>query len=86
MASNTGGPAFPHDWLPHPQGQCEPERPHAGMTLLDYFAGQVVVGLLTNPPLLNGKAGHRTQSDHAWMAYEIAAAMLAEKHRREATT
>lgn len=52
---NDGGPAFPL--------QCiGPDFPpgHAGMSLLDHFAGQALVGILANPNnqgivKLNGK-------------------------------
>lgn len=37
---NDGGPAFPHDWWNHPSGECQPEPPHYGMSLRDYFAAK----------------------------------------------
>ena len=45
------------------------------MTLLDYFAGQALVGLV-NDPLADGQ-------DIARRTYLVAAAMIAEKRRRE---
>ena len=47
-----------------------------GMSLLDYFAGQALVGIISNPSWSYG----------AWkesaMAYKAAEAMLAERERR----
>jgi len=41
--NNTGGPAFPGL---HPSKECHYQD--AGMTLRDYFAGQAMLGVLTN--------------------------------------
>lgn len=44
--TNDGGPAFPHDWWNHPSGECQPEPPHYGMSLRDYFAAKALQGIL----------------------------------------
>ena len=73
---NTGGPAFP---VPA-DGATDGRTHDAGMTLLDWYAGQA----------LQGRA-HRFDNPHerrdllAQDCYDIAEAMLAEKARREAT-
>ena len=65
---NTGRSAFP-----------VPDSHHAkGMTLLDWMAGQALVGLLACP------AGSLCSEGNADAAYDYAEAMLAEKARREA--
>ena len=75
---NTGGPAFPqHGWSKDPQ-VLERMRNQGGMTLLDWFAGQALAGVIADP------AGSGCAEGNAWEAYQIATAMLAEKARREA--
>ena len=58
--TNTGGPAFPST---HAHGQDE------GMTLRDYFAGQVLIGLSIR------REGATDEND-ARNAYALADAML----------
>lgn len=66
---NTGGPAFPG---PHwSDGET-------GMTLLDWYAGQALTGLVS-------ESGRYDSAGAASDAYSFASAMLAEKARREAT-
>ncbi len=51
MTNRDGGPAFPDmtiDWLD--SGARHVTR-HSGMTLRDWFAGQALAGLLSNPEL-----------------------------------
>lgn len=67
--SNTGGRAFPRLWE---SGKVEE---HQGMTLLDYFTGKALAGF-----------DHHNSGDKKCIAkecYDLADAMLAEKHRRE---
>lgn len=81
---DTGGPAYPYT-LAHI------EQPHAaGMTLLDYFAGQALAGAMASSP--DGCTNFPFNADDgddpptaivAGCCYELAAAMLAEKRRRE---
>lgn len=65
---SDGGPGFPMEiagW--------------EGMSLRDYFAGQALIGLLSNPGKIADPAGNilqRNPPTMAGMAYEIADAML----------
>lgn len=63
----TGGSAFPATY----------QQLYNGMTLLDYFAGQALMGLLAR------KADGTAMVQHCSDAYFYAEAMLAEKKRRE---
>ena len=71
MATNDGGPAFPVDGFPgdnfFPQ-----VKPHKGMTLRDYFAGQALAGVMVASPE-GGWCGW------AHDAYKLADAMLAAR-------
>lgn len=72
---DTGGPAYPY-MLAHI------EQPHAaGMTLLDHFAGQALAGWSESHHRMNPFPD--CADGMARVAYNIAAAMLAEKRRRE---
>jgi len=73
---DDGGQAYPHDVGCGPGGFPECEW---GMSLLDYFAGQALAGLLANPEK------DYAYSDAADFAYRQATAMIAEKRRREQT-
>lgn len=70
-----GVPAFPV----HPD--IRDDEPHAGMTLRDYFAGQVIAGLLQSTdlevlkPIADKKQITMVQA-FGVMAYEYADAML----------
>ena len=79
--TDTGGPAYPCG----PMGSSFTSETgitthqfdaHPGMTLLDYFAGQAVQGILANPDA-PGKFEHS-----AFDAYGYATAMLTERKRR----
>lgn len=70
---NTGGPAFP---VPV-DGATDGRTHDGGMTLLDWFAGQALVGLVS-------ESGRYDAAGAALDAYDLATAMLAEKSRREA--
>jgi hypothetical protein len=65
-----GGPAFPRPigFHPHVGGEYSPAQ--MGMSMLDYFAGQALVGLLAN----NNLCGEAVVS-----AYEVAHMMLEER-------
>lgn len=68
-----GYPAFPVELdYERPDGKALTLTYH-GMTMLDYFAGQALVGLLT--------AGFSYQ-DIAYSSYKTAEAMLAERNKR----
>lgn len=53
------------------------------LTLLDYFAGKALVGLLASPrlPASDGERGY-TDELYAELAYMTAEAMLAERNKR----
>lgn len=78
MAEDTGGPAFPEKRIDSDGMLCF----DGGMTLRDWFAAQAAAGLTS-----------ACNSEGAWTAdlpeivaetaYSIAAAMVAEKRRRE---
>ena len=72
---NTGGQAFPVADTYHPNGQVQ--FGSYGMTLLDWFAGQALAGLVS-------ESGRYDAAGAALDAYDLATAMLAEKSRREA--
>ncbi len=82
MTTDTGGNAYP-ETVTFTSENC-PALPRAygceGMTLLDYFAGQVIVSLAALPQY---QAVDDCILAHA--SYSLAAAMVAEKRRRETT-
>ena len=82
MSTNTGGPAFPqpNHVIDTDRGREEARgwMADSGMTMLDWMAGQALVGLLACP------AGSGCADGNAEAAYDYASAMLAEKARREA--
>ncbi len=61
-----------------------------GMSLLDWFAGQALAGILGNNSVINGlnigaqQAGINQTEAAAKMAYNLAVEFVAEKRRREA--
>lgn len=87
MSTNTGGPAFP---VPV-DGATDGRTHDAGMTLLDWFAGQALAGLISKLPVIDQteqfgiKVADKIayNSDVACSCYALADAMLAEKARRE---
>ena len=70
---NNGGSAFPSHGS---MGEVE----HRGMTLLDYFAGQALAGLIGAIP----GPGCASWDYYSEGAYKIAYAMLAERKKRAA--
>ena len=72
MNTKTGWPAF---------GHCAENGHCCGMTLLDYFAGQAMIGILNGNFII--KQGESPEQGTARIAYEYAVAMLAEKERIE---
>jgi hypothetical protein len=65
--------AFP---LKHADDKFNP-----GMTLRDYFAGQVIVGIVSNKALLEGLQISLRESTR--LAYELAEALLIERQKYE---
>jgi hypothetical protein len=82
---NDGGPAFPHNVLDHGHGVASQLRP--GMSLRDWFAGQVAVECLKRSTTITEehKGGgvskrHDVDADGAARAaYKFADALLAAK-------
>ena len=72
---NDGGPAFPCESYGHRNGK-ETTVPAQGMTLRDYFAGQVLVGALADPTC------QPSPIELAKMAYRGADAMLAAREAK----
>lgn len=52
------------------------------MTLRDWFAGQALVGIMTDKERL-AKGGYNGLIDFAWTAYNMADAMLAAREGKE---
>ena len=74
---DTGGPAYPR---PYSTNGLAEDGPDVGMTLLDWFAGKAACGLVDGG-LVRGCGFGDTEI--ARNAYNIAAALIAEKRRRE---
>jgi hypothetical protein len=78
---NDGGPAFPR--VGHVMSQdCEPEQwkaGHEGMSLRDYFAGQVLNGIVAarTIPATGPDCGNKM----ARAAYHVADAMLEQREK-----
>ena len=64
--------AFP---LKHSEDKFNP-----GMTLRDYFAGQAIIGIVSNEPLFKDL---ETFKDTAYFAYKIAEKLLIERQNYE---
>ena len=78
---NDGGPAFPRLY-----SRSDEDGTH-GMSLRDWFAGQVVGHLVSNPNqnpdwIRTATAGEQAQV-YAFNAYLIADAMLAARERKD---
>lgn len=71
--SNDGGPAFPDPPIEH-AGYWYSGT--SGMSLLDYFAGQALVGILASSPDI------LTHTAAQW-AYDQAGAMIEHKQKRD---
>lgn len=83
-AADNGGPAFPSEVGPGPDGgfQCGNERWHApGMTLRDHFAGRALPAVFAEA-MQDAREGSGLFSDPGWRvgialdAYAMADAML----------
>ena len=69
--TNTGGPAFPQAH----------EHNGTGMTLRDWFAGQIMNGMVSSPDFKVDIDGEFIGIKRAGVAYAIADAMLAEREK-----
>jgi hypothetical protein len=88
MTNRNNPPAFPASWTNDgdrnataPDGQVVPPawtHHMTGMTLRDYFAGQVMAGLATS----KGEANGMTFAEFAQAAYMAADAMLEERAKK----
>jgi len=56
------------------------DKSNPGMTLRDYFAGQVITGVISNPSLWQDIT---TLQESAEFAYEIAEKLLIERQKYE---
>ena len=74
MTKETGGPAFPRSGVKDGYGKVVGDV--KGMTLRDYFAGQVLVGW---PSTLNTVDAAWIEQHGAKIAYRIADAMIAAR-------
>jgi hypothetical protein len=83
---NDGGPAFPRSAAYSPD--CGTLAGAEGMSLLDYFAGQAMAGMLANESITNGLDAITDSDgeDVPWViamdAYDQAEEMLHERERR----
>lgn len=71
-----GGPVFPVYTLHAGEGGKPEYAPVGGLTVLDYFAGQALAGLLANPDFVHDRV------NAADTAFDFGEAMLAESNRR----
>lgn len=93
MTKSDGGPAFPTKggmcvFVPEETGivdrlkdqvREEIEKPFAGMTLRDWFAGQALIGLMSDPGL---RPCNVDEFEHmAHRLYQVADAMLTERQK-----
>lgn len=78
MSNTNDEPAFPHLGLYQgADGNLHPTpTQHGGMTLRDYFAGQVLAGRMARG------SDYRSWDDAAADAYEAADAMIAARAKR----
>lgn len=83
MMSKDGGPAFPSLQPIYAMNMGLGPQPATGMSLRDWFAGQVLTTLVGYKPAheLCVQAKADTAPYMAQMAYEFADAMLAEREK-----
>jgi len=74
MKNKDGGPAFPR---PHSFANTFEIPSQEGMSLLDWFAGMALIGILANSSQIVEE-----KLASSW-AYEYADAMLKEREKRE---
>lgn len=74
---NDGGPAFPIADTVHSNGQVQYGT--NGMSLRDYFAGQVLAGISANP---REDYSETTREDKAVESYRQADAMIAARESK----
>jgi hypothetical protein len=74
--TNDGGPAFPHLRRHVGPNTYEPLA-EGGMSLRDWFAGNIIQGMFANPSLLNREGSF--QAVNFSTAFQAADAMLAAR-------
>lgn len=77
MTTNDGGPAFPTPGSDLADVSAREGNGYGGMTLRDYFAGQVLTTLMTNSAI------DGTNEDYAQIAYQVADAMIEARNRKD---
>ena len=80
---DTGGPAMPHNRSLALCEHCAQEQAHPGMTLLDWFAGQAPEWATAGPHRTSAGIAPGANTEDAFLRYEWAAAMIAEKRKLE---
>ncbi len=92
MAANDGGPAFPGEQGHTPDGKWN-QTWEPGMSLRDWFAGQALKGLLSNPMMTHTTIDWlarftetRPSTVIRRMAYDYGEDMIAERGERDGTT
>ena len=84
MTPDTGNNAFP---LPAHDDDVvgTSYQTRQGMTLLDWFAGQALAGVIVGDAMAGTKdnVGYGDPDENADYAYDLAAAMVSENRRRE---
>ena len=80
MSKNDGGAAFPRTGFVTCETNCTAydNTPELGMTLRDYFAGQALAGMFSNPDL----DPELVEQDCALVAYRTADAMLEVREKK----
>lgn len=78
MMLKNGGSAFP-TFVGFREGDIQEVESKGGITALDYFAGQALMGMMADTTI-NGASNDKLSK----IAYDLGAAMLAEKQRRDA--
>ncbi len=77
--ANDGGPAFP---LTADENNDRDWNLAGGMSLLDYFAGKALPTIMERADVQNKHGWPNWALTVAEMAYDVAAAMVAEKEKR----
>ena len=80
MSKRKGGFAFARPRVVNSYNGTLAEFEETGMTLLDYFAGQALAGIMAKNTRLYGR-DKRGPSEIATDAYSIAAAMVTESQK-----
>ena len=81
MTRDKGGPAFPTHLNPAPGRLMNHLQ---GMTLEDYFAGEALMGAVAREGSLAVSRDRKQAEVTAVRCYNIAAAMVAEREKRNA--